>query len=269
MMSQRRQREIRKELQKLIRPTASGFDAILGDGAGNVEVDGKADQWYARPMGSDLPVVVMRGAAPKLEGVHVRIEPEYGADKRRRGNMRVVGVIAGGDPSYGEVEPHGETHIAGGSDPIYIDTVQIINGLVYATSGMNITVNAGFALINRQPVHWSKSDLDTSSYVPASGALYGLVRVDGDGDVDLQEGVAVASFADLSWEDVPRIADGYAALAIVRFYSGQSSLSRLYSNPDVIDIRFAPDNDSGDLWDAMAILENEIDLEISRHVLGW
>ena len=241
-MTQRAQRQIERFFERLATPQTAGFDALLGDGQGNVEVSGQADRWYVRPLGSDLPIIVKRGASPKIEGIHVRVQPEFGSDKRRRkrGMMRVMGVLASSASSNAQLEPHGGTHLAGQSDPIYIDGRQIINAIVYAASGLTVNINPGWAIIDRKPVHWEFSTLSLSGNVPASGALYGLVRVDGDGVIDLQEGDAAETFLDLTWDDVPQIENGYAALAVVRLYMDQTALSRLYSNPDVYDIRFAP-----------------------------
>jgi len=270
-VSQKRQREIRENMMRLVQPQTLGFDALLGDGVGNVEVSGQPDNWYVRPLDSDLPVIVKRGASPKIEGIKVRIEPEFGSDKRRkkRGKMKVMGVVATSDSSLAELTPHGDSHMAGSSDPVYIDTVQIINGLVYATTGLSVTVNPGWIVVDNQPVHMSKSTLSLSSSVPSSGARYSLVRVDADGTVDVQDGAAVANYADLGFDDVPRVADGYVALAAVRLYASQTELSRLYSSPDVFDLRFAPKMEAKRLWDELARLENEIDIEVSRHILGW
>jgi len=269
-VSQKRQREIRENMLRLVEPKTLGFDALLGDGSGNVAVSGQPDNWYVRPLDSALPVIVKRGASPKIEGIKVRIEPEFGSDKRRkkRGKMKVMGVVATSDSSLAELEPHGDSHMAGSSDPVYIDTVQIINGLVYATTGLSVTVNPGWIVVDNQPVHMSITTLSLSSSVPGSGARYSLVRVDADGTVDVQDGAAVSSYLDLDFGDVPRVADGYVALAAVRLYSGQTELSRLYSSPDVFDLRFAPKMEAQRLWNAWAVLENEFDIEFSRHQLG-
>lgn len=269
-MTLKGQREIKQGLLRLIQPKETEFDAYVGDGAGNIEVAGHEGDWYVRPIGSDLPIVVKKGAAPRVEGVRVRIGREYDDGRsRRRGRLKIKGTVETGDVTISGVEAHGDSHLAGGSDPIYIDTIQIINGLVYATSGMSVAINAGWAVIDGQPVKWSLSALNLTSDIPLSGALYGLVRVDADGVIDSQPGDAVASFADLTWADVPKIENGYAGLAIVRLYSGQTELSRLYASPDVIDLRFAPSNEAGQTAIALGQLEDEWDIEFTRHQLGY
>lgn len=262
-MSQKKEFELKQRLGEAVRPKTAGFDAFLGDGQGNVEVSGHPEYWYARPMGSELPIIVKRGAAPKLEGVRVRVEPEFDDDRRsvygvrtaRRGGWRVSGVTAWSGSAAVESEPHGDTHLAGGSDPIYIDSTQVVNGLVYASGDMELTINAGWAIIYGQPVHWNTTTLDVSGDVPVSGALFGVVQVDAAGTISLLSGSAVGSYADLSWADVPAVETDKAGLALVRLYEGQTALSKVINNPDVFDVRMA----------AMA----PVNIIARRHVVYW
>ncbi len=245
-MSLKAERELRQGMLRLVKPKDREFDALVGDGNGVIEVPGHPDQWYVRPIGSDLPLVVKRGAAPKVQGVRVRIGREFGENKRRKGRLAIYGVVVsntGG--TVGGLEPHAGTHLAGQSDPVYIDAVQIINGLAYASSGMTVKVNPGWTVISGQPVRWSLQTIDMTSHIPVSGALFALIRVDDTGTFDVQEGDAVDSYVDLSWPDVPAVEDGYKAWAIVRLYEGQASLSRLYANPDVISLHITPDTGGG------------------------
>lgn len=245
-MSLKAERELRQGMLRLVKPRDREFDALVGDGNGVIEVPGHPDQWYARPIGSDLPLVVKRGAAPKVQGIRVRIGREFGENKRRKGRLAIYGVVVsntGG--TVGGLEPHAGTHLAGQSDPVYIDAVQIINGLAYASNGMTVKVNPGWTVISGQPVRWSLQTIDMTSHIPVSGALFVLIRVDDTGTFDVQEGDAVDSYVDLSWSDVPAVEDGYKVWAIVRLYEGQAALSRLYANPDVISLHVTPDTGGG------------------------
>lgn len=245
-MSLKAERELRQGMLRLVKPKDREFDALVGDGNGVIEVPGHPDQWYVRPIGSDLPLVVKRGAAPKVEGIRVRIGREFGENKRRKGRLAIYGVVVSNTGStVGGLEPHAGTHLAGQSDPVYIDAVQIINGLAYASSGMTVKVNPGWTVISGQPVRWSLQTIDMTSHIPVSGALFALIRVDDTGTFDVQEGGAVDNYVDLSWPDVPAVEDGYKAWAIVRLYEGQAALSRLYANPDVISLHITPDTGGG------------------------
>jgi hypothetical protein len=142
------------------------------------------------------------------------------------------------------VVAHGDSHLITSTDPVYISTFQILECLVYAYSGMTIKINSGWVKIGAQLVRMEADEIDLTSYVP-TGAAFDLIRVNENGVVSIQEGTPVASFVDLLWTDIPEIEDGYALLAVARLYEGQTILSRVFTNPDIIDARFAPSTAGG------------------------
>ena len=228
----------RKKLQRLIQsriPKGAAWEARVGDGSGVIKLPGHDEFRYVRPMNSDIPVIVHRGDAPDIEGVRVWVGRRF-----KRDNLRILEASANNNSgNTTAVAAHAPTHLWRGSDPVYIDTVQIINELVYASGGMIITINEGWVMVNGQAVHVDATTIDMDDYMVAAGAAYDLVRVDVDGVVDIQEGTPVGSYADLTWDDVPAAEMEYAVLAVVRVYLGQTALSRDYDWPDVIDVRYA------------------------------
>lgn len=244
-MSVKYQRLIRKNIERAARPLRP-WPALVGDGAGTIEVPGYTALWYVRAVGSDLPIPVRRGGAPKIEGTHVWVGHNYD-DLHDRRVVRIVG-LGDGSPSMSEpgVGIHASTHAADGSDPVHISNSQMVDALVYATTGMNIKVNQGWVIIDGQPVKITPTTIDVSLYtgVYESGASYALVRVGNNGAVSIQEGMAVDNISVLTWDDVPKVAPHYAAIGIIRLYNGQESLSRTSTNPDVIPIALAQTNQS-------------------------
>jgi len=234
-MTQRGLRAIRKQIN---RREPQPWIGRLGDANGTVEVPGRTGFWYVRPKGSDLPVVVRGGSAPRVANTEVLV----GDDPYRRGRARVLGVnVVDGGPSSEQqsVEAHWRSHLPNGSDSAQIATSQIINGLVYASTGMTIKVNAGWAMVAGALVKIVATSIDLTGDIPATGACWALVRADADGLVDVVAGTAAASLADLTYAAIPASEDGYAPLAIVRLYAGQPALSKETAQPDVIDVRFA------------------------------
>lgn len=235
-MSQRGSRELRKQLNK--RPPQPWIGR-LGNAAGTVEVPGRPGLWYVRPKGSDLPVVVQGGAAPRVAGTEVLV----GADPYRAGRVRVLGInpVEGGAVTERQsVEAHAASHGASGSDRVYIASDQVVNGLAYASTGMTAHVNSGWVLIDGVAVKFAAGDIDLTSSIPATGARWSLIRVSDAGALSVQDGTPVDSLADLGAADVPALAAGYALIAVVRLYDGQTSLSKAVAAPDVIDVRFVP-----------------------------
>jgi len=233
-LSQKGQYEIRKRLAKLLGAgEEKTWEGLVGDASGTIKVEGHGDLRYVRPVGCNLPVVVNKGAAPDLKGLHVKVGRWF-----KRDRQRIMGVAEGGGSTIG-VEHHAPTHRWRAGDSVFIETVQILDALVWASGGMAITINAGWVIVNGQAVHLDGSTMDITENIPVSGAAYSLVRVDADGVIDVQDGTPVDSYADLSWDDVPVLEAGYALLAIVRLYEGQTELSTDYDWPDVIDARFS------------------------------
>lgn len=238
------QRKLRKRWKRSTATrSAAQFLAVLGDGNGTVVVPGRPNMRYVRPVGETIPMVVKGGAAPTVEGVRVWVGRE-----NLRGSLTILGVASSGSSIVATgVIAHGDTHIAGGADPAYIDINQVINALCYAssTTALTVVVNGGFAIVDSQPVHWMRTNVDMTSHVPETGALWALIRVDNTGAITVQDGTPVAAFVDLSLSDLPAVEDGYRVLGIVRLYAGQTALNRTYASPDVIPLHLAPETGGG------------------------
>ncbi len=245
-MSQRRQYEIRKALKRKEKDNLP-WAAIMGDGAGTIEVPGYPTLRYVRAKGSDIPLIVHRGGAPDAEGQPVWV----GYDDLNR-VVRILGerfTDGTSTPGGGGIVAHADSHFATGSDPVYIDSRQIVPHLAWATL-LSIRVNGGWAIVAGQPVHTTTQNVDMTSHVPVSGALYALIRVSDAGALDVQEGTPVDSLADLSYADIPEIAEGYAAIWAVRLYAAQTAISNSITSPDLVDLRFATQSPGGGIPDA-------------------
>jgi len=234
--------ELRKQIQRSSRAPRP-WVGVLGN-SDTVEVGGRPGYWYVRPKGASLPLVVRGGSAPGVANTEVWV----GRDIYRRRVTRILDTHLAGGSGSGEtqaLEPHAASHYEDGSDPVSITTRQVTNGLVYAHTGLILGVYAGWVVIDNQAVKYTATAIDMTSHVPGSGARYCLIRVNAAGVVSVQDGTPVAAVIDLGPADVPLLAAGYALLAIVRMYYGQTAISRLVSAPDVLDLRFSPRARSG------------------------
>jgi hypothetical protein len=221
---------LRQKFDQRLNPPVKGWQGVLGDGAGAVAVPGQ-DEWrYVRPLGSDLPIVVRRGAAPDIEGLRVYVGPGYGEDAE----LRILGAISIDALSTGTTI-HADTHYEDGPDPVRITDNQIMPLLVVPTGGLAVRINGGLLVMSGKVVRVKTQNYNFASDLPtdAGAARWSLVRVDENGDIDIQAGDDVASYSDLQFSDAPTCSVDYAPIAMVRLYTGQTALSTLVTNPDV------------------------------------
>ena len=220
----------RKRLQKKIQkqvPPGVAWEARVGSGSGIAIVPGYKELRYVRPINNELPVIVHRGAAMDTEGVRVWIGKQH-----RREHLRILeasGVNNGPGTDSVPAHDHGPTS----KNPVYIADWQILPLCIYATTGMNVHVNSGRLVYQGKPFEVSADDIDLTESIPVAGAQYSLIRSNTVGVLSVQDGDPVDSLADLTDDDIPQCDAGYAALAYVRLYEGQTSLSKVTINPDV------------------------------------
>jgi hypothetical protein len=200
-----------------------------------VEVDGSATVpdnplfCWVRPEEGGQPLAIYNDSTPHEKGRRVVVGNDR-VDKRVRvlHGKYTAGTTQTINPNIGPHD-HGPTS----SNPVFIADWQILPLLVYATTGMNVHVNSGMIIYQGQPFRVAATDISLTISIPGSGARYSLIRVSSVGVLSIQDGTPVASFSDLSDDDIPVCAVGYAAIAFVRLYYGQTALSKLISNPDV------------------------------------
>lgn len=245
-MSQKNRYRLRKLTKQRNQVIDIPWAAVMGDGNGTVVVPGFPALRYVRARGNNLPLIVHRGGTPDIEGQPVWV----GYDNLNR-VTRVLGerfTSLNLPGSGGNLTPHAVTHLLSGTDPVYVESAQILTGLCYASSGMIVTINEGWAIIAGQPVKWPKTTIDMTSYVPESGALYALILVDSSGSISVIEGTAVGNYAELNDTAAPAVSEDHRALGLVRLYYGQTSLSKITQNPDVVPFFLVPEigSDDGD-----------------------
>lgn len=236
-------RDIRKLLERRSK-TRRPWVGLVGTADGVIEVPGRPMFWYVRPKGTDLPIPVRGGGAPKIAGTEVLV----GRDPVRRNIVRILGLgdsVGGAASESQATESHAGSHGPAGSDPVYVSSWQIIDALVYPTTGMTVRVNAGRAIVQGYITPIAATTVNLAGHVPVSGARWALIRADRYGAVDVVDGEAVDSLADLTLGMIPDADEDHAPLAAARLYAGQTALSKLVASPDVLDLRFAPASPAG------------------------
>lgn len=141
------------------------------------------------------------------------------------------------------VAAHGAGHLISGFDPVYITTQQIIDGVVYASSGMNLHLNAGFVNYQNNIVFVQSQNIDMTQYLPTgTGAIWSIVRVNSYGTVSVQHDMhRVEDLTQLTGFNIPAIEHGYIGLAAVKLWHGQTSIDSRPTTSDIVDLRYLPD----------------------------
>lgn len=269
-MSIKNRHRIRKATAKT-RRVQRPWPALVGDGAGTIEVPGQPNLWYVRPVGTDIPMPVYRGSAPAQEGYPIYV----GQDVYNRRWLRILGtnieaLAGGGLPGSSviqTVDPHAASHLITGTDPVWIDARQVVNVLAYATTGMTVHVNSGWVIVDNQPVPVSAADVDMTASIPGSGASYSLIVADTDGALSVIDGTAASTLLDLGPDDVPVIPGGYAAIGLVRLWDGQTELSRSSTSPDVTPLYLAQIATGGASYSKVVIKTNNYTATASDNVI--
>jgi hypothetical protein len=204
---------------------------------GSATVSGEPLHCYVQKNSGGQPLVIYNDATPHQAGRRVVV----GYDRRDRRRRVMRGLYTAGMPQTvnPNVGAHAPSHLEGGSDQVWVTTNQILNGLVFASSGMTVSVNPGWIVCEGQVVRLALSTLDLTAHIPVAGACYVLIRADSAGAISAQAGTAVDSLADLTDADIPRVVAGYTLLGFARLYEGQTALNRTVAGRDVWDVRLA------------------------------
>lgn len=198
---------------------------------GSPTVSGNPLFCWVRPDGGGQPLAIYNDAVLHKKGRRVVVGRDR-IDKRVR-VLRGVYISGMTQVVNFNVGPHGSSHGPDGDDVVYLDAWQILNLRVYPTTGMNVHFNGGYIVYQGHPLWAVPDDISLTDSIPESGARYSLIRVSSAGAIDVQDGDPVDSYIDLTDSDIPECETGYAVIAFVRLYYGQTALSKLVTNPDV------------------------------------
>lgn len=214
------------------------YRAVLGDGAGNVTVPGTRWMCYARIGGRHTPIVLRNTRTPHTEGYVVSV----GKDKINKNIFQVLGSWDDGaveTTNNGGIGLHAQNHLLGGSDPVWLLSKQIIELVVYPYSGLIVAINPGIAPAETGGfLRVDGTTVDLTSHLPGTDEMiFVLIQVTPAGIIDVKDGTAFNP-ADFDLSYIPAQDPGYYALAAVRLYDGQTTITANVTDPDIFDLRF-------------------------------
>lgn len=237
--------KIRRLLNKKINRVVQGIPATLGNEDGVVAVAGKSNTCYVTT-DSGVVLQVYNVKTPYMVNLPVFIgkdpvEPKKWQVVSVRSTIQIIDDNAVGDTS-GNVPHHHQTHewLANGSndDIVNLDMRQIKNLKVQAAGGLSVFVNQGIVFAGSTWHVVAGTTVDLSLLAPhlTGKALYVLLSGSGIG-VTATAGSEVAMGA-LSLANIPTVPAAEMALAAVRLYTGQSTISETVANTDIVDLRW-------------------------------
>lgn len=234
------QSRLRKALKKTAAPQTGWMDvfpAVIGTADGTVQT-GVPGIIYVRNFLNGQVLSVYNFVTPNTAGLQV----EVGRKVETPGLWQVKGVReAYSQPAGGSVSAGSHTH-----ENLFISRDRFLPFIVLPIEGGEFTVQIyGDVFMNSDETAFAVSNqqLDLSSYVPSTGAVYVVIEADADGVIYVNEGTEVSAKELLTLADIPAVTVGRFASCAVRLYAGQV---QLYRDPasidDFIDLRFTNPN---------------------------
>ncbi len=233
---------LQKTLKKIRQPQTGWMDvfpAVIGRADGSVltGVDGLI---YIRNFLNGQVLTVYNFATPNTAGLQV----EIGRKVETPGLWQVKGVRETYQvPAGGTTGSASHTH-----EDLFIARDRFLPFLVFPLDGTGFTCQVYGDVINKTDGTFGailSQELDLSSHVPASGALYALIEADENGTLYITDGDPVDAKELLTLADIPTLTAGRKPSCAVRLYAGQE---QLYRDPtsinDFVDLRAITSSDN-------------------------
>lgn len=218
---------LRKTLKRVVKPQTGWLDvfpAVIGTEDGTVDT-GTPGVIYVRNVLNGQTLRVHNAVAPAIATLQV----EVGRRVEDPGLWQVKGVRESfaTPASSGNVAYHAAQHTFPEPDTVWIDRKQLLPLTVLVSDADNFIVQIygatvrtmnGVAIITTQEV-------DLSTYVPATGALYVNIETDDDGVLSVHSGTGFDAPELAAVSDVPVPTAGKYMLAFVLLTEGMTTLS--------------------------------------------
>lgn len=240
-----------EDLLALFQTKVKAYPALMGDGAGVVNVPLRTGWVYVRMSGSDSVVSAYNDRVPIINDMPILVGYEPFAPTL----FQVLGIrhVYNSVSSVPKVPAHHKTHewlVADGGNDVVFSLARQLMPLRVSASGMVLTV---YASPYKTESGWKEitGTLNLNAYVPGSGACWALVSLTSTGVLAVVTGTVKASRTLLLVTDIPALPSGNYPLAGVVLYFGQTAIVETSTTQDILDLRFAGAGGSGDVAGAV------------------
>lgn len=197
--------------------------AVLGDLSGTVST-GTNGMVYAR-MTNGQVVTAFNRIAPLVFDLQVVI----GRSKSLPNVWQVMFVRENylTPAADGAVAAHHSQHEFPSQDTIWIDRKQMTSLTILVSDADNFLIQVFGALVRTKNgiVMIDNTELDVSTYLPATGAVYVAIECDEDGALSLHEGDLIPTLDAATIADVPMPGPGKYTIGFVALREGLTELS--------------------------------------------
>lgn len=231
---------VKRNLDRTYSARVKWWNGFTGDHSGTVVVPGKTGYIYVRDWNGIVHKVFNNVVRVDVAGLSVKC----GYDPYSPGLLRVLGV---GNAAFSDlnrppiVGPHHEQHEWPGYDTVWVQGQQIMPALVGAIGGMNVAVFAHYSRTSSGTfIQVAYTEVDLTSYVPASGAAWGVISVKDDGTIDVDATTTAAGLYALVNTPINAPSDpSYRPLAAAMLVAGMTSIEQTASKNRIVDLRWA------------------------------
>lgn len=253
------------------------FYGILGDGSGNVDVDGRPGWVYVRlPALKNIVVAALNAKVSSTDGLPVVV----GYTNEHPNLLQVLtvdfsdAVIMGGNGEQipnANIPTHHHTHewrgLNGGNDVVIVQSRQIAPLRPVITTGFSLTIERGLCPVDNGWVQVEQTSLDLTATLAEvvlkdNEGYYILVYVDREGTLTYTRGKK-RPMGILTYRDLPFPPFGGFAICGLRCYQGQTSFQDNETVTDLVDLRFAQPNH----YNALVRLVDALGASLTR-ILG-
>lgn len=235
--------EVRRVVQARLdkfQPAQRSWDAYLGDGNGTINDESQPFHTYVRYPAANSPATSITNTRVPAQIENLRIKVGYLPEQPTL--LQVLSVVPdqrlddAGDLAL--LPTHAPTHTYGGSDPVYVVWRQIADFRLYATGGLQVTLQGGIATIAGTVTTISTQLVDLTDSVPATGARWSLISIKSTGAVTVTDGTPQTTATALTFAHIPATPSGEWRIWAIKLQASQTVIDESRLFVDTLDLRW-------------------------------
>lgn len=215
-------------------------DAYLGDGNGTITDESQPFNTYVRFPHYNSPAASIPNIRVPAQINDLKVKVGYLPEQPSI--LQVLSVVPDqrleGAANLSLVPTHANTHAYGGSDPVYVVWRQIGDFRLYATGGLQVTLQGGIATIAGTVTTISTQLVDLTDSVPTTGARWSLISIKSTGAVTVTDGTPQTTATALTFAHIPATPSGEWRIWAIKLQASQTVIDESRLFVDTLDLRW-------------------------------